>query len=115
YQADATGQAEIYVQPFPGPGARVRVSVDGGRMPVWAPNGRELFYVAGDTLVSAEVVPGGSFDIRARHSLFTAPIGDTFLASYDVSPDGSQFVFAVVPDTPPRLAVFTDALAEVRQ
>ena len=34
------------MQPFPGPGRRELVSTDGGAQPVWARNGRELFYRA---------------------------------------------------------------------
>ena len=35
YQSDQSGQSEIYVQPFPGPGTRVAVSTQGGTEPVW--------------------------------------------------------------------------------
>src|SRR5262249_48118521 len=47
YQSDETGRFEIYLQPFPGPGAKVLVSASGGIQPRWprldAQN--ELFYV----------------------------------------------------------------------
>jgi serine/threonine protein kinase len=45
YAANPTGQTEIWVRPYPGPGAPVRVSPGGGAEPVWARSGRELFYV----------------------------------------------------------------------
>ena len=38
-----TGQNEIYIRPFPGPGGQTTVSVGGGMEPAWAPTG-ELFY-----------------------------------------------------------------------
>lgn len=44
YQSDASGRAEIYVQPFPGPGERILISSGGGKEPVWSRDGRELFY-----------------------------------------------------------------------
>ena len=44
YQSDETGQAEVYVQPYPGPGGRLQISTQGGREPLWGPDGRELFY-----------------------------------------------------------------------
>jgi len=38
-----TGQQEIYIHPFPGPGGRTPVSVGGCVEPAWAPSG-EIFY-----------------------------------------------------------------------
>ena len=48
YTSNQTGQVEIWVRPYPGPGAPVRVSPSGGTEPVWARNGRELYYLEGD-------------------------------------------------------------------
>ena len=36
---------EVYVQPFPGPGRRVRISRDGGSSAAWRGDGKELYYV----------------------------------------------------------------------
>jgi len=44
YISDESGRYEIYVQPYPGPGGKWQISAEGGRGPVWNPNGRELFY-----------------------------------------------------------------------
>jgi Tol biopolymer transport system component len=46
YASDESGRSEIYVQPYPGPGARVLISTDGGTAPAWARNGQQLFYLA---------------------------------------------------------------------
>ena len=43
YDSNEIGQPEVYVQRFPGLGGKVAVSVDGGRQPLWSPDGRELF------------------------------------------------------------------------
>ena len=53
YQSDRTGRAEIYLRPFPGPGADVRVSVDGGAQVRWNSDGKELFYLATDNRLMA--------------------------------------------------------------
>ena len=45
YFSDETGQPEIYVRPFSGNGGQVKVSSDGGLLPVWSPDGTELFYI----------------------------------------------------------------------
>jgi eukaryotic-like serine/threonine-protein kinase len=44
FASDDTGQAQIYIQPFPGPGERKRVSSVFGIHPRWRADARELFY-----------------------------------------------------------------------
>ena len=47
YQSDASGQNENYVRPFPTvEDGQWLISSGGGSRPLWAPNDRELFYVA---------------------------------------------------------------------
>jgi Tol biopolymer transport system component len=48
YQSDESGSYEIYVRPFPGPGAKWPISTAGGAYPRWAAKGTELFYRAAD-------------------------------------------------------------------
>ena len=47
YASNESGRREIYVQPYPGPGGKWQVSATGGDEPVWARNGRELFFATG--------------------------------------------------------------------
>jgi Tol biopolymer transport system component len=56
YESDEAGTPEIYLQPFPGPGARPRVSVAGGTQVRWRRDGRELFYIAADENLMAVAV-----------------------------------------------------------
>jgi sugar lactone lactonase YvrE len=44
YFSNESGQGEVYVRPFSGSGGQVKVSSDGGILPVWSPDGSELFY-----------------------------------------------------------------------
>ena len=70
----------------------------GGSEPVWASNGRELFYRGGSEgaidLMSASVSASAGFEIKSRQKLF--PLADIVAANphanYDVSPDGRTFV-----------------------
>jgi Tol biopolymer transport system component len=93
YQSDQTGQMEVYVRSYPEPGARVSVSLQGGSEPVWAHNGRELFYRSGDSLLVASVTLSPAFAVTARRLLFTGSFlnGGTF-REYDVAPDDQHFV-----------------------
>jgi Tol biopolymer transport system component len=58
YGSDETGGREVYVDGFPAPGRRLRVSAGGGEHPVWGRDGRTLYYWQGDLLVAARVEPG---------------------------------------------------------
>jgi hypothetical protein len=93
YQSDQTGRMEVYVQSYPVPGARVPVSLQGGSEPVWAHNGRELFYRSRDSLMVATVTLSPGFAVTARRSLFAGTfLGGTGFREYDVAPDDQHFV-----------------------
>ena len=53
YASDESGEYEIYVRSFPEPGARFQVSAEGGYEPVWAPDGRTLYYRVDADLMAA--------------------------------------------------------------
>jgi serine/threonine-protein kinase len=46
YSSNESGANEVYVQAFPGPGEKRRISSNGGTNPAWSPSGRELFFLA---------------------------------------------------------------------
>jgi WD40 repeat protein len=93
YQSDETGRMEVYVRPYPGPGGRVSVSLNGGTEPVWAHSRRELFFRSGDSLMSAAVALSPAFAVTGRRPLFTGSFvsGDAY-REYDVAPDDQHFV-----------------------
>jgi hypothetical protein len=93
YQSDETGRMEVYVRPYPGPGARVSVSLHGGTEPLWGHSGRELFFRSGDSLMTAAVALSPSFAVTGLRRLFTGSFlsGDSF-REYDVAPDDQHFV-----------------------
>src|SRR4029077_16289724 len=96
FDSDETGQSEVYLQPFPGPGARVRVSVSGGSTPAWAGSGKVLFYMERATLIAVDVRLGPRVALGARHGLLQANLeSPTELAQYDPAPDGQRFVAGV--------------------
>jgi Tol biopolymer transport system component len=96
YVSDESGNPEVYVRPFPDvASARWQVSLSGGSLPVWAPNGRELFYLTGQQeLASVAVTPGGTFSAAEPRVLFSASAYNlaTSAGGYDVSPDGRRFL-----------------------
>jgi Tol biopolymer transport system component/tRNA A-37 threonylcarbamoyl transferase component Bud32 len=115
YDSDLSGQYEVYVNGFPDPGRRRKVSVDGGIGPVWSRDGRELFYCAGEALVVARVSTTGGFTVQDRTVLFEGYCGGwPYHAGYDVAPDGQRFVTGgqvEVPDV--RLVVVLNWFTEM--
>jgi eukaryotic-like serine/threonine-protein kinase len=109
YESDETGQSEVYVQRFPGPGPRVRVSASGGQMPVWSRSGREVYYWFRDQLMVAVLELGSEATVVERRPLFKAsfPSGSR-LAQYDVAPDDESIVYSAAPGANDRLAVVSD-------
>ena len=118
FVTDASGTSQVVVQPFPGPGAQVQVTVAGGTEPVWSRDGKRLFYRDGRRLISASVTTTPAFAVTSRTPLFA----DTFLfapsphANYDVSLDGSKFLMIKNSEAPKLLVVhgwFTELKARL--
>ena len=97
YQSDESGQQEIYVRPFPNiDTGKWQVSRGGGLAPVWAPDGRELFYrrLADVAMMVAPVETEPTFRPGNAVVLFD---GRAFLQqpgprSFDIAPDGQRFL-----------------------
>src|SRR5262249_27355632 len=101
YQSNESGQSEIYVQPFPGPGGKFQISTNGGAQPRWNKNGNEIFYVSLDSKMMAASVKlsrdGQSLETGTPAMLFPVriaggPLPGPFLQQYAVSSDGLRFL-----------------------
>jgi serine/threonine-protein kinase len=87
---------EVYVEAFPTGGSRQRISKNGGTQPRWSRDGKELFYVEGDTLMAVSVTTTPSFSAGPATALFRHPTlqDHTPYSQYDVSNDGQKFILA---------------------
>jgi Tol biopolymer transport system component len=94
YLSDESGRSEVYVQAFPGPGGKWQVSTEGGGEPVWARNGRELFYRNGDKMMVVSVQTQPTFAPGRAQVLFQASyeVMDGVRPNFDVTPDGQRFL-----------------------
>jgi serine/threonine-protein kinase len=95
YGSDESGRREVYVRPFPGPGGKLQISTEGGVQPVWARNGRELFYRDGDKMMATAVETRPVFAAAKPKVLFEGHYETgvfPFESDYDVSPDGQRFL-----------------------
>jgi Tol biopolymer transport system component/predicted Ser/Thr protein kinase len=90
-----SGQPEVYVTDYPGPGERIRVSTGGAQYLRWSRDGRELLYLSTDQhMMSVPVKTSPSLKLGPPTALFA--VNGTAWAGFDVSPDGKRFL-AIVP------------------
>ena len=91
YLSTETRRSQLHIMPFPGPGGRLTVSVDGAIEPVWAANG-ELFYrrLSDYTMMvvtDPTPLPGPPIELFEG----TYPFGGR-QAFYTVTGDGQRFL-----------------------
>jgi Tol biopolymer transport system component len=94
YQSDRSGRPEIYMASFPRPDKRIQVSTSGGSHPRWRGDGRELFYISGQTLMAVSVRAGrDSIEAATPKPLFKLPAPSASVtSSYDVGKEGRTFL-----------------------
>jgi hypothetical protein len=97
YASNETGAYEIYVRPFPGVDAgQFQVSIGGGVAPVWAHDGREIFFLGFDQRMNvAQIETDPRFRVIGVESLFDAAAiygGQVTAGWYDVSMDDERLL-----------------------
>jgi serine/threonine-protein kinase len=94
YISNISGRNEVYVRPYPGPGAALQVSTSGGEEPVWARQGHELFFRNGDAMMSVDLRSAGDRLIAGpAKPLFSGRYATGGVrTAYDVSADGQTFL-----------------------
>ena len=99
YASTESGRSQVYVQPYPGPGARIPISTDGGLAPIWRTNGQELFYQKGDPndgeiqMMSVPISTAPTLRAGVPQLLFRGRyISGSPARGYDVMPDGNHFI-----------------------
>jgi len=110
YRSNESGNIEVYVRPFPGPGGKWQISTGGGYMPKWSRNGKELFYrttTESKIMVVTYTASGDSFHADKPQlwspGQFTDRAGDRI--NFDLHPDGKRFAVLKAPGTEQAAAV----------
>ena len=117
YESDESGGYEIYIQRFPEGGGKAVVSAGGGRQPRWRGDGKELYYVNGDTMMAVTVSADPALRVGRPSALFEAP--DAFSGRsqrYDVTADGQRFLYteSVGEGKPSEIRVVQNWFAEFK-
>jgi serine/threonine-protein kinase len=103
FVSNRSGSLEVFVRPFPEAGQSLQqVSTNGGREPLWAHSGRELFYMNGvNELVAVQVSTDPAFVLGQQEVLFSAAgyIRNNAYITYDVASDDQRFVMLRIGDS----------------
>ena len=122
YVSNDSGQNQVFLRQFPDSGRKWQISNAGGTQPVWARDGKTLFYLDGSRLMSVEIArspqvavapPQFLFDARFREAI----LGSAGRAQYDVAADG-RFLFTESSDdrgVDPVIHVVVNWLDELRR
>jgi Tol biopolymer transport system component len=101
YVSNESGTPEVYVQPYPGPGEKIRISPAGGMDPIWsakgrellyrgfAPDGQQLFFSAGVSSLAPFRTDPPKLMFQAKAFEYDTTVPER---SWDVSADGKRFL-----------------------
>jgi eukaryotic-like serine/threonine-protein kinase len=116
YQSNETGRMQVYVVSYPDLAIKRPISTDGGTEPAWRPQGGELYYRNGPSMMVVPIRTSPGLEVGTPHELFRGPwlediYGDR---SYDVTPDGTHFLMLEAnPAAAPELRVIRNWGAEL--
>jgi len=103
YGSDASGRHEVYVMPVDRSRGARQVSIDGGFAPTWSPTGRAIYYRNGEEMMmTLSVTTEPVLSAGPPQKLFAVSnwqrASSLSSRSYDISPDGEQFVLILGED-----------------
>jgi hypothetical protein len=91
YTSNESGKREVYIQSFPKPGNKRRISTAGGVQPRWRGDGREIFYIdLAGALISVELT--ADLEPLLPKTLFDAGVDSRQFHEYAVTFDGQKFL-----------------------
>jgi len=101
YQSNASMRSEVYVRRYPLGPEQWQISNAGGESPLWSPDGKELFYASGETIMRVPIGGGASLNPGTPAPLFRIPGHPAPRLSGSVSrpvisgitPDKQRFLF----------------------
>jgi Tol biopolymer transport system component len=97
FHSDKSGRDQVYVQPAPPATGETPVSINGGRVPRWRGDGKEIFFVSPDgDLMAVDIKLGRAISVGTPHKLFRFNNRDAYDVGgiYDVDKDGKRFLSA---------------------
>jgi serine/threonine-protein kinase len=111
YASDASGDYEIFVTTIKEPRSTVQVSRSGGRGPIWAKTGNDLYFRRGNQILATTVSTERGILRSSPERLVAAGVFSQALPGrglFDVMPDGSLIVMKDEPGPPPELRIIVN-------
>ena len=95
YASDESGRLEIIMAAFPGPGPRTQVSTDGGDMPLFSADGRQLYFRLRDQILAVDVARGARLQTGRPRVAFDIPDAEeTQALPFPVTSTGDAIYYA---------------------
>ena len=110
YDSPESGSPQVYVVPFSGGAGKWQVSPNGGSLPQWSSDGKELYYFDGTASIQAVPVKqaGGALQFGAPQTLVSR-LTILSIPFFDVAPDGKKILVArVAQQVSPSVTVVTN-------
>ena len=99
YSSNESGRIEVYIRPFPNvDDGKWLISTRGGESPIWAPDGRELYYddypdqMMVVTIETEPAFAAGNPEVLFRSEYVLACHSGSDPSPYDISTDGKRFL-----------------------
>jgi len=89
YESSESGRAEVYVARLADPGAKRRVTNDGGEGPLWNRDGSRLFYSSNGRVLSVALRSASEMRFDAPQAVSGSGTPGE-IVGFDVAPDGSS-------------------------
>jgi Tol biopolymer transport system component len=120
YVSEESGRREVYLRPYPGPGASLQISTDGGDQPRWGRDGKELFFYADSAFMHVQLTMAREVSASKPAAVFgvsyRGAVDEPSYPSYDVSLDGRRFLMlkaGTADSTATRLTVVLNWFEEL--
>ncbi len=99
YSSRFSGDEELYIVPFPGPGPRYKISSNGSTYGIWAPDMSAVYYIEEGTesdMWEVKISLEPEFSFEKPKSLFRGhyynSIQGPLYGRFDIHPDGDRFL-----------------------
>jgi Tol biopolymer transport system component len=107
YTSKEAGRNEVYVQDFPGKRIKRQISSGGGAAPLWARDGKQLYFMHQKNLWAVDVLADAGFAVgkpRLFVTLKSVYLSTTPVRCYDLSQDGQRFLMVKLDQRSPSPA-----------